>query len=64
MKTVTVTIKPDGTSSIDVDGVKGSSCTNVTDALINAMGGTVLKDDKKPEFYQTTRENDKQKGGW
>lgn len=52
MKTVTVTISNDGTVEVDVDGVKGDGCQKYTDAVLKALGGPVIKDEKKPEFYQ------------
>ena len=53
MKKVTVTISKDGTTEIDVDGVKGSGCQQYTDAVLKALGGSVIKDEKKPEFYES-----------
>lgn len=49
---VTVTINPDGTTNIDVDGVKGSGCEKYTEAVIKALGGKKVDDKKKPEYYQ------------
>lgn len=61
---VEVVIGPDGTVKVEVDGVQGSSCQLHTGALIRALGGDVVEDVKKPEFYQTTRDSEKVKGGW
>ena len=53
MKEVTVTINRDGTVEVDVNGVQGSGCQDYTDAVLKALGGEVIKDEKKPEFYQS-----------
>jgi hypothetical protein len=55
---IEVTIRPDGTTTVDVNGVQGPSCAISTDALIRALGGAVVEDNKKAEFYQaqTTKE--------
>lgn len=50
---VTVTINPDGTTSIDVDGVTGTGCEKYTEAVIRALGGKKIDDKKKPEYYQS-----------
>ena len=54
---VKVTINEDGSTEIEVDGVKGQGCTKYTDAIIKALGGTVTSDKKKPEFYEKADEN-------
>ncbi len=54
MKKVTVTISKDGTAEVDVNGVKGSGCEKYTKAVLKALGGDVIKDEKKPEYYETT----------
>lgn len=52
MKKVTVTISKDGTAEVDVNGVKGSGCEKYTKAVLKALGGTVVSDEKKPEYYE------------
>jgi hypothetical protein len=49
---IEVTINEDGTVDIDVNGVVGKACEKYTDALRQALGATVLSDNKKPEYYQ------------
>lgn len=61
MKKVTVTVNKDGTTEIDVDGVKGSGCQKYTDAVLKALGGSVIKDEKKPEFYEKSTDSVKAK---
>ena len=56
---VTVTINPDGTTDIDVDGVKGKGCEKYTEAVVRALGGSKINDEKKPEYYQTQTKNAK-----
>lgn len=65
MKTIEVTINPDGTTHAEVFGACGDSCRQHTDALAAALGGEVVSDEKKPEFYQTTQEKERvRQGGW
>lgn len=51
---VKVTVNPDGSTEIEVNGVKGEGCTKYTDAVVKALGGSVTSDEKKPEFYEQT----------
>lgn len=51
-RTVIVKISPDGSkASTEVQGVKGASCEDVTEALVDALG-TVDKSGKTPEYFQ------------
>lgn len=61
---VEVTVRPDGTTVVEINGVQGPSCSIQTGAIIRALEGEVVSDVKKPEFYQTTKDSDKQKEGW
>ena len=54
-----MTIDEDGTSTIDVDGVVGKGCEDYTSTITKALGGTVLSDEKKPEYHQ--KQTNKQK---
>lgn len=49
---VKVTVNPDGSTEIEVNGVKGSGCTQYTDAVVKALGGQVTSDTKKPEYHE------------
>ena len=49
---VTVTIHPDDNTEIDVDGFAGQGCDQITEAVIKALGGKKITDEKKPEYYQ------------
>lgn len=50
MKEVIVTISPDGTITIDINGMKGPACRDITKALSDALGIQVFAQDK-PEMY-------------
>lgn len=50
MKEMVVDIDKDGNIVIEVNGVKGSECLNVTKELEEKLG-EVTKRDKKPDFY-------------
>ena len=50
-KTVTVTLEPDGTSKIDLEGFADHSCAKVMDDF--RSGDRVLAERKKPSFYNT-----------
>lgn len=46
MRELIVTIDKDGTPTIEVKGVKGQQCLNLTQDIEKALGGKVL--DRKP----------------
>jgi hypothetical protein len=50
-KTITVTLEPDGTSKIDLQGFADNSCAKVMDDFRG--GDRVLAERKKPSFYNT-----------
>lgn len=50
-QTLTVTVAPDGSSTVEVDGARGDLCLELTREIEEAIGD--VKDrKKKPEFYQ------------
>lgn len=51
-KEIEFTIKA-GTNEIQIEtfGVKGQECSKLVEQARVAIGGTVTKDDKKPEFW-------------
>jgi len=49
--TIKVRIKPGGKVEIKVEGVKGTSCSDLTKDLEKALGITI-EDKKTSEFYQ------------
>ncbi len=48
-KRITVTLEPDGTSKIDLEGFAGNGCGKVMDDFRG--GDRVLVERRKPEFY-------------
>jgi hypothetical protein len=58
MKTIDVTVSPDGSEVVmEVNGVKGSSCQDLTDQITNALG-TVTKTWVTEEYYQQPISNE------
>ena len=51
MRTITVTIAPDGDTTVQVDGVAGPSCKDVT-ARLEAALGTVASTAPTDAMYQ------------
>ena len=49
MKTITVTIDVDGTTTVEVGGVSGPSCEAMTRELEAALGGLKARS-RKPEY--------------
>ena len=58
---IEVVLNEDSTVSIEVNGVIGPKCENYTNALVRALGGAVISNDKKPEYYQKEGGRIKQK---
>ncbi|MFA5766466.1 MAG: DUF2997 domain-containing protein [Candidatus Paceibacterota bacterium] len=56
MQVVEITIAPDGTPTIKVNGVAGTACKDVTKTVERALG-TVTADKPTPEMYQQTTAN-------
>jgi len=54
MKEIVVIIKPDGSSSVEAFGFKGTSCKDATKEIEKALG-KVASDKLKPEYYETER---------
>lgn len=50
-QTITIEIDQQGNSTVTTTGFTGASCQQATKALEAALG-TVISDDKTPEFYQ------------
>ena len=53
MKKITVTVSNGGEVEVDIDGMVGNECQQYIDTIKKALGGEVIKDEKKPEFYQS-----------
>jgi biopolymer transport protein ExbD len=50
-KYIDVTIDPDGTIHIDMEGYSGTECEADFKKIVKALG-TVVSQRKKPEYYQ------------
>ena len=61
--TVTVLIPPTGDVKVDVEGVKGTLCVDITKGIMDALGGDVTSSKKKPEFFDKETNKDKVKIG-
>lgn len=49
MAELIITIAPSGETSMEVNGVKGPGCHDVTKSLEDALG-VILKSNRKPEY--------------
>lgn len=52
MKTIIIEVDDDAKVTVKGQGFKGKSCEKPIAELIDAMGGTVTKSCKLPEWYQ------------
>jgi hypothetical protein len=52
MRRIEIIVRPDGTLSIDVDGVEDMSCLDLTADLINSLGVEVSVDEKPQDFSE------------
>ena len=59
MQEMKIIISKSGQVTIDVSGIKGSGCKNLTKALEKALG-TTTKSKKKTEYYQQDTQGDTQ----
>lgn len=59
MQEIKVIISKTGEVTIDVDGIKGSSCKKLTKALEKKLG-TTISDTKKNEYYDEQGTSDHQ----
>lgn len=50
-ETVHMTIKPDGTVDVAVEGIEGMSCLDETSALVHLLGGDVQSQELTGEAY-------------
>jgi hypothetical protein len=59
-KLITVTLEPDGTTKIDLEGFTGAPCGKVMDDFRG--GDRVLSERRKPEYYNHGRSQQLQQG--
>ena len=58
MKRIELTIKEDGSYTIDMaEGFSGQSCAQKAQNIISLIGGTETKTQNKPEYYDTDGDN-------
>jgi hypothetical protein len=55
MHTITVTIDPSGASTVEVNGVQGPNCKELTAKLEQALGATIGSV-PKAEFYEAAQQ--------
>jgi hypothetical protein len=55
---IVVTIKPDGSTTFEVEGAVGTSCEEITRELEESLG-KVTSRDLKPEYYEGDAERTK-----
>lgn len=53
---VDVTIGKDGKVRIEIRGMEGMTCTEVTQELLDALGGEIISQEFTPEAYATVQE--------
>jgi len=57
LQEIEVFIEKDGQVRVEVRGVKGTSCLDLTAALEQALGGQVESRDMTPEAHETVQES-------
>jgi hypothetical protein len=57
---IDVIVRPDGTITIEVQGVKGEKCLAVTEKLEKLLGGSILDRTHTDEFYQTEQDQEQE----
>ena len=50
-KEIEYTIKPNGEVSIETFGTVGHECTKIVDKVVATIGGVIIDDEKKKEYY-------------
>jgi hypothetical protein len=61
LQEIDIFIEKDGQVRLEVRGVKGTSCLDLTKALELALGGEVSSRDMKPEAYEVNEQSDIQR---
>jgi len=57
MKTIDVTIDPNGEVKVEANGFSGNECLKATENLEKALLGKKTKSIKKPEYYEQKKTN-------
>ncbi len=53
---IDVFVKPDGTVSFEVRGVKGKKCMDITKGIEELLGGQITQRDMSEEYNQADQE--------
>ncbi|GAK51616.1 hypothetical protein U14_02861 [Candidatus Moduliflexus flocculans] len=56
LQEIDVVIEPNGQVKVEVRGVKGMNCLDLTKALEDALGGQIEEREMRPEAYETAQE--------
>lgn len=57
MKKIKATIHNDGTFELEpIEGFSGTLCTKEISKLVLSVGGSIIKEEKKPEYYDPSNE--------
>ncbi len=60
LQEISVFIEKDGQIRLEVNGVKGPACLDLTRALEQALGGQVESREMRPEAYDEVQQQDQQ----
>lgn len=53
---IDVLVRPDGTVTVEVRGVKGRKCLTLTEGVEALLGGTIIERIHTDDFHQTEEE--------
>ena len=56
LQEIEVSIAPDGTTRIEVRGVSGTTCLDLTEGLEKALGGEIIDRELTPEAHASLAE--------
>lgn len=59
---IDVYVKPNGTVKVEVRGAKGGKCLELTEELVNLLGGQIVDRIRTDEFHQAEQIEEQQ--GW
>lgn len=57
MALVKYIIQKDGSYTVETQGIEGKSCANVTDKLIQTIGGTIEDEKHTDDWYKAPKSN-------
>lgn len=60
MHEIEITINKDGQVEVQVRGVKGKACLDITKPIEDALGGSVVLREMTPEALENPQENDQE----